>query len=560
MGIYDGHTCPHVRPAMVTETVQFQQLYRMAVKSKRKVIHPKLADVTQMLGDAEKKVEIKQEQLILAKNTIDSLAGEIDRFQKERACQYMVKAHSKDFVGRKKPTDSELTKKYRALEKELAVSNKKVKDLTRAMKGITRDVETVFELMKDGKAGLGKICTALKIKLGIATSKVEELTKENKTLKHLNKKLEDLKCPNKTNHLQTATTLSALAKKCTTNTANTPILKEKPSPGSNKRRAEETKAVSDTNYELEKENDEHVGIKVESMTDYEANTLMILNKLGELDSDEDEFDDNDDAPDNDKVEKNATSIDVEDAGGNNETATEDVNVRDDNDDAPDNDEVERNATSINVEDTGGNSETTTEEVSVRSKGHKISARKYHKCNVCEKVCRDSGKLKRHMTVHSVKSYTCNKCEKPFARKDTLKRHLIGWYKNGKYSKGCSVQETSPSSKNPPKDTDNKSIEAGTGPSGVSASVHVNISDTDAGPEVKLEGDDPIQVTPEIDPEYEAGGETSDAVTKEPRKLAGGKNLERDHRVTGPANGRIVSVLQGAAPGLVIRSKRRKVGH
>ena len=101
MGIYDGHTCPHVGPAMVTETVQFQQLYKMAVKSKRKVIHPKLADVTQMLGDAEKKVEIKQEQLILAKSTIDSLAGEIDRFQKERACQYMVKAHSKDFVGKK---------------------------------------------------------------------------------------------------------------------------------------------------------------------------------------------------------------------------------------------------------------------------------------------------------------------------------------------------------------------------------------------------------------------------------------------------------------------------
>ena len=54
MGIYDGHTCPDVRPAMVTDTVQFQQLYRMAVKPKRKVIRPKMADVTQMLGDAEK--------------------------------------------------------------------------------------------------------------------------------------------------------------------------------------------------------------------------------------------------------------------------------------------------------------------------------------------------------------------------------------------------------------------------------------------------------------------------------------------------------------------------
>ena len=185
-------------------------------------------------------------------------------------------------------------------------------------------------------------------------------------------------------------------------------------------------------------------------------------------------------------------------------------------------------------------------------------------------------LKRHMTVHSVKSYTCNKCEKPFARKDTLKRHLIGWYgKNGKYSRGCSVQETSPSNKNPPRDTDNESIEAGTGPSEVTASVQVIISDTDAEPEVKLEGDDPIQVTPEIDPEYEAGGETSDDMTQEPGRLAGDEHLEGDDRVTEPIDDRMASqnisaILHGAAPGLKwkfsgrdtagwVPHKRRKTG-
>ena len=153
MGIYDGHTCPHVRPAMVTETVQFQQLYRMAVKSKRKVIHPKLADVTQMLGDAEKKVEIKQEQLILANNTIDSLSGVVEGFQKEKACHYAIKATSKSFAGKRTTGDHDLakkhkllTQKYKELKEELATSNEKVKNMTKERNA----VETVFNIYKDG--------------------------------------------------------------------------------------------------------------------------------------------------------------------------------------------------------------------------------------------------------------------------------------------------------------------------------------------------------------------------------------------------------------------------
>ena len=50
------------------------------------------------------------------------------------------------------------------------------------------------------------------------------------------------------------------------------------------------------------------------------------------------------------------------------------------------------------------------------------------------------------------------------------------------------------------------------------------------------------------------------MTQEPGKLAGGEHLEENNRVTGPVNSRIVSVLQRAAPDLVIRSKRRNVGH
>ena len=65
---------------------------------------------------------------------------------------------------------------------------------------------------------------------------------------------------------------------------------------------------------------------------------------------------------------------------------------------------------------------------------------------------------------------------------------------------------------------------------------------------------------EDDLKTEEDGEASSAMTQEPGKLAGGEHLEENHRVTGPVNSRIVSVLQGAAPGLVIRSKRRKVGH
>ena len=117
-----------------------------------------------MLGDANERLTVKQELLVGATVTIGSLAEENDRFRKERACQYMEKAHSKDFVGKKKTNDPDLARKYRllqkefakskdlekryrALEKELAVSNKKVESLTRGMKA----VDTVFELMKDGK-------------------------------------------------------------------------------------------------------------------------------------------------------------------------------------------------------------------------------------------------------------------------------------------------------------------------------------------------------------------------------------------------------------------------
>ena len=607
-----------------------------------------------MLGNANEKLTIKQELLTGATVTIGSLAVENDRFRKERACNYVEKAHSNDFVAKNKPTDSdlvrkyrllqkelaeskELAKKYRALEKELTVSNGKVKNLTRAM----REVETVFELMKDNRADLGRICAALKIKLGKATSKVEKLAKENRILKHLNEKLENLKCPNKTNHLKTAKTLSALAKECTANTANiTPILKEKPSPGSNKRRAEETKAVSDERYELEKENDEHVGVKVKCMIDddvRENNT--VLEKIGELDSDKDDIDG----------------------------------------DAPNSSEDEEDVTSINVEDAGSNSKKATKEVHVRSGGHdmfnKTSGRKSHKCNECGKICRDNNTLKKHMTTHSqARSYKCSKCEKTFKRKNTLNRHLTGRWRqeNGKYYKGCSVTETTPSNERPPKGADNESVDAETEPSEVVESIQVNISDADDDTGVKLEKVDPIQVIPEMidllnddkcdvdsdifvkggqventedmkqesvtellesilnyshvrenldveekpegqhmssplpytnfktgdlvipsflahsadqpvtkkarsrkiinlessktkvtsenDLENEEYGEASNAMTQEPRKLAGGKNLEEDHRVTGPVNSRIVSVLQGAAPGLVIRNKRRKVGH
>ena len=136
-----------------------------------------------MLGDAKKRLAVKQELLVGANETIGSLAGVIDRFQEEKACQYMMKAHSKDFAGKKNTGDHDLakkykllTKKYKVLEKELAVSNKKVEDLTRGLKA----VDTVFDVMKDGKADLGKICAALNIKLGKAISKNQELENKHK--------------------------------------------------------------------------------------------------------------------------------------------------------------------------------------------------------------------------------------------------------------------------------------------------------------------------------------------------------------------------------------------
>ena len=569
MGIYDGHTCPDVKPAMVTDTVQIQQLYRMAVKPKRKVIRPKLAHVTQMLGDAEKKLEVKQELLVEANKTIGSLAGIVEGFQTEKACHYAMKATSKSFAGKKTTGDHDLakrykllTKKYKVLKEELATSNGKVENLTKERNA----VETVFTIYKDGRDNLGKICAALKIKLGRKDKKNQELEKDNRALRHRIKKLEELQCPSKFNHLKNSNTLSKLAKNCTTN----------------KEKAEQIKAVSDAIHESEV-GEVHVGVKEEFMADAEAGSLMIINKMGELDSDEDEVDDSDDAPDNREGEKNATSTNVGDAADNGETATVKDNVRNDNENTPDKDNGKKNTTS-----TGGKSKTAIEGVNVRSRGREISERKSHKCGVCGKVFKVNGKLKRHMTVHSVKSYTCNKCGKPFTREDTLKRHLKGWYgkdgkyskgctgqdtypvnsykcnkceksfarkdtlqrhlrgwkgKNGKYSKGCSVQETSPSNEDPPRDMDTQPIEAGTEPSEVAASVQVNINYTDAEPEFKLEGDDPIQVSLEIDPEYEAGVESSNAITQKPGMLTGDEHLE--------------AVLHIAATELVMCNKRRK---
>ena len=100
----------------------------------------------------------------------------------------------------------------------------------------------------------------------------------------------------------------------------------------------------------------------------------VLEKIGELDSDKDDVDD----------------------------------------DAPNSSEDEEDVTSINVEDAGSNSKKATKEVNVRSGGHdmfnKTSGRKSQKCNECGKICRDNGTLKRHMTTHSqARSYKCDKC-------------------------------------------------------------------------------------------------------------------------------------------------------
>ena len=112
-----------------------------------------------------------------------------------------------------------------------------------------------------------------------------------------------------------------------------------------------------------------------------------------------------------------------------------------------------------------------------------------------------------------------------------------------FPKDVRRKKTSPSNENPPRDMNTQSIETGTEPSEVTASVQVNINDTDAEPEFKLEGDDPIQVALEIDPEYEAGGESSDAITQNPGVLTGDEHLE--------------AVLHIAATELVMCNKRRK---
>lgn len=192
----------------------------------------------------------------------------------------------------------------------------------------------------------------------------------------------------------------------------------------------------------------------------------------------------------------------------------------------------------------------------------VHSAKSYTCNKCKKPFTREDTLKRHLKgwygkngkysegctgqeTYPVNSYKCNKCEKSFARKDTLQRHLKGWKgKNGEFSKGCSAQETSPSNEDPPRDMNTQSIEAGTEPSEVTASVQVNINDTDAEPEFKLEEDDPIQVAFKIDPEYEASGESSDAITQKPGVLTGDEHLE--------------AVLHSAATELVMGNKRRKL--
>lgn len=53
----------------------------------------------------------------------------------------------------------------------------------------------------------------------------------------------------------------------------------------------------------------------------------------------------------------------------------------------------------------------------------ISRKKQHNCEICGKVFKLIGHLKRHIACHTgEKQYICHVCERPFSDSSTLKKH------------------------------------------------------------------------------------------------------------------------------------------